>query len=425
MGPSRGAPRHRANTGRAGKSFAPSLGCTTATPVGTVSSDARSASGEEIDLLFLISLAEGERSLSDLPTESVSPALKAMEDGGLLPLFYSNTRQNGRPLALPEALQRGFDDRIISCRIGSAATWIGIEKALSPISKAGIVPVVLKGAHLALHYYAEPFLRPMCDLDLLFRTESELYGAREALLSCGFVSMGSAPRPGKDPLAYHHHLTPLVEPCTGLVIELHGSLVYPAKDRRWLNGLRILLEGRYQFEFQGATLEGFNAEAHFVYLCANSFRQLSGLPPRALSLVDLEMLVKSASPSFDWGQLVSLARVAAMDWAVYRGICWLSRLREKEVPAEVLEKFAPPKLKFRHRIDGGDGYARSIAIVVFAAGPLGPAKRALELAIPSTVYMRHCYSHKADWPLVLLYPYRWCNQVAKMVRWVWRLATFR
>lgn len=424
VGPSREALGATGKPGRLGKSPDPSPQCTPDTPVGTVTSDISPAPSKEVDLLLLIRLTEGTGSLSDLPAELVPLALELIARGGLLPLFYSKTRRVGQPPALPEALQKGFDDRIFSSRIKSAATWIGIEKTLSIVSGARIIPTVLKGAHLGLRYYPEPFLRPMCDLDLLFPVESELYGAREALLSHGFTSMNAAPRPGKDPLAYHQHLTPLVEPCTGLVIELHGSLIYPARDRRWLEGLKILLEGRDRFEFQGVTLEGLNAEAHFVYLCAHSFRQLAGMPPKALSLVDLGMLVRRASPSFDWERLVNLARAAAMEWAVYRGVCWLGRWRENEVPPDVMGKLAPPKIKIRHRMEGGDDYAKSLANVAFAAGPFGPAKRALQIALPSEDYMRYCHSDKARWPLVLLYPYRWCYQAAKLVRWSWRAATF-
>jgi hypothetical protein len=61
------------------------------------------------------------------------------------------------------------------------AIYAQLGEVLSACHQQGLNPIALKGIHLAACYYPEPALRPMNDIDLLFKT-AELPTA-EALLS--------------------------------------------------------------------------------------------------------------------------------------------------------------------------------------------------------------------------------------------------
>jgi hypothetical protein len=67
----------------------------------------------------------------------------------------------------------------------SEAIYAQLAQVLTACGSAGLQPVALKGAHLAACYYAEPALRPMNDIDLLF-TPEELPGAEALLLELGY-----------------------------------------------------------------------------------------------------------------------------------------------------------------------------------------------------------------------------------------------
>ena len=67
----------------------------------------------------------------------------------------------------------------------SKAIYAQLGQVLAACSESGLEPVCLKGVHLAAAYYAEPALRPMNDIDLLF-TPEELPQAEALLLKLGY-----------------------------------------------------------------------------------------------------------------------------------------------------------------------------------------------------------------------------------------------
>jgi hypothetical protein len=67
----------------------------------------------------------------------------------------------------------------------SQAIYTQLDELLIACATANLHPVALKGVHLAAHYYAEPALRPMNDIDLLFTAE-ELPQAENLLAELGY-----------------------------------------------------------------------------------------------------------------------------------------------------------------------------------------------------------------------------------------------
>src|SRR5574341_276685 len=67
----------------------------------------------------------------------------------------------------------------------NAAVFEQVEQALSAFNAHGLRPIVLKGVHLAALVYPDRALRPMNDIDLLFRPE-ELTQAESILIGLGY-----------------------------------------------------------------------------------------------------------------------------------------------------------------------------------------------------------------------------------------------
>ncbi|MCB9007402.1 MAG: nucleotidyltransferase family protein [Ardenticatenaceae bacterium] len=67
----------------------------------------------------------------------------------------------------------------------SEAIYGQLAQVLAACNQANLQPIALKGIHLAACYYAEPALRPMNDIDLLF-TPDELPQAEAVLLALGY-----------------------------------------------------------------------------------------------------------------------------------------------------------------------------------------------------------------------------------------------
>lgn len=65
------------------------------------------------------------------------------------------------------------------------AIYAQLDEALDAFASQNITPIALKGVHLAAHYYAEPALRPMNDIDLLFKV-TELPVVESILTDLGY-----------------------------------------------------------------------------------------------------------------------------------------------------------------------------------------------------------------------------------------------
>ena len=89
------------------------------------------------------------------------------------------------------------------------------------LSSAGIDWAALKGAFLSLHAYPEPALRPVRDLDILVE-QDRAEEAFELLLKSGFERRPDEAIPHDK--GHRRHLPALIEPETGMIVELHTRL---------------------------------------------------------------------------------------------------------------------------------------------------------------------------------------------------------
>jgi hypothetical protein len=98
-----------------------------------------------------------------------------------------------------------------------------LEELLVGLNRAGIEPIVLKGAALAETVYGSWTERPMSDIDLLL-DPAELDRARAIAMRFGWRSDDSVP--SEAGYATHHHLPPLLDEAgSGLRLELHRSVL--------------------------------------------------------------------------------------------------------------------------------------------------------------------------------------------------------
>ncbi|SDP40328.1 nucleotidyltransferase domain-containing protein [Desulforhopalus singaporensis] len=96
-----------------------------------------------------------------------------------------------------------------------------LQEVLTLMRQHSLSPIVIKGAALCFTLYPDPALRPMRDIDILFRKE-EVDDAQQLLREMGFASSGSPVPPD------HYHLPPLHKTVGEMKVcfELHRGL-YP------------------------------------------------------------------------------------------------------------------------------------------------------------------------------------------------------
>ncbi len=126
-------------------------------------------------------------------TEQWNAAQWAIQVHGMAPLLYQRLRRSQAldRLALPLRTYLADQYRFNGLRV--AAMMAELALVLRAADEAGIKVVPLKGSVLVSHYYDDPALRPMSDLDLLVRPEDEAKMAR-LLLDLGCQVVQNTPR---------------------------------------------------------------------------------------------------------------------------------------------------------------------------------------------------------------------------------------
>ena len=104
-----------------------------------------------------------------------------------------------------------------------------LGELLDLLEAEGIQPVLLKGTPLALFAYAQPWQRPMRDLDLLLGTPDEALAAYRALLADGYRPFAEAGDP-EALLGERHQLPVLLAPDEESFVELHNRLFHGTVD---------------------------------------------------------------------------------------------------------------------------------------------------------------------------------------------------
>jgi hypothetical protein len=362
----------------------------------------------------LISAVRDPESVLSKRGEEWEAFLGLLEENGLLPLACRALRESGMAGRLAPGDKARMDARMAAYLARWMVKWEEVGRLLRLLVKADLRPIVLKGAHLAMRGYPEPHLRPFADLDVLFASLGEAERAQERLEEDGYMPL--LPPPAGETWALLQHLPVLGHPRTGFPVEVHGSLIYPPRDARWLGGACKLLERREYFDFQGMSLESLSPEASVAYLCAHAFIQHKEEPPKAILAFDLASVLDRAGDAFDWVRLKEIALAGNFGECVHRGLAALGPTGVA-VPAEILAELAPGR-EVRELTYQGELAQKVVEQVVNASGFLGGVRVVRQRLCPVADSLRVRYPHLTGWPTFALYPVHWAKQGAILLRWV-------
>jgi hypothetical protein len=216
------------------------------------------------------------------------------------------------------------------------------------------VPVVLKGAYLAERIYPAPGLRPMNDMDRLFRP-ADLPAVEVALAELGYGRSDKSPEAG--PGITKHISTfqradagaampnPYLARRGSLMIEPHRSL-----EESWF-GLRCdvtpgMWERSQPVDLAGSAARVLKDEDALLHLAVHlTFHLIMG-SPSFVQLVDLAVFTGRCP--VDWDELISRARSLGAAGYVYAGLRLAVETLAAPVPAPALTALragAPPRVR--------------------------------------------------------------------------------
>ena len=163
----------------------------------------------------------------------------------------------------------------------------------------GAAPVLLKGSPLALFAYAQPWHRPMRDLDLLVETPELALGVQDALLEQGFATHDEQAGDAAALLGERHQLPVLVAPDGITFVELHLRLFHGDTNE-------ATLTAAVDREAFGRSVRVLSPEAQIVHLVGHAARD-HRFDNGPQVIVDLAMLWQSEQIDHDRLQRLAAA----------------------------------------------------------------------------------------------------------------------
>ncbi len=281
----------------------------------------------------LAQLAQGAVDLDDLVVSALAL--------GLAPLLHFRLEQAGH--ALPDARAQA---KLSFIRQAEAARYAARQAQLAEVlARLPSPPIVLKGAYLAERVYPQPGLRPMNDIDLLFRPE-DLPAVADVLHSLGYGSKEKSAEEG--PGITKHTRTfqrasaaatpnPYLSADGSRMIEPHRSL-----EEAWF-GLRCDLTPGMWARSLTTTLAGQPARIlspadALLHLCVHLTYHLIQRSPSFVQLADLSVF--AGQVEVDWDDFLARARALRASGYAYAAARLAVETLAAPIPPEVLRALA-------------------------------------------------------------------------------------
>lgn len=246
-----------------------------------------------------------------------------------------------------------------------------LAELLAAFNARQIPVLVLKGVYLAPSIYPHPALRPMNDIDLLFKPPDlpAVSPIFESLGYCGkHKSADSGPGVVKHLSTYRRAGSaaatpnPYLSAAADRMVEPHGSLAeswfglhVDITPGVWSRAVPVTLHGQPAFRLSNADM--------LLHLAVHAvFHVIMGTSV-FVQLYDVRQALAVWQDEFDWPLLLKLARAAQARPFLYAALYWAGQIFTAPVPPQPLETLrshVPPALaRHIHRLNARAIFART------------------------------------------------------------------
>lgn len=230
-------------------------------------------------------------------------------DNGLGPLWHQALHSH----ALQDRVSAVALDALRLSRFAAAAQYLSQNAALRQIDQLfesqGIAYAATKGSHIREMVYADPSLRPACDIDILV-SAGQRVAAAEALVGAGFQY-----HPEPDTVSHEASFA------KGKVhIDLHWNIFRPGRTRFDMTDSLIARRSR---------IDGFwglgDTDAAFLMLTHPMFVKYVCSPAMAVCCV-ADFILWTERRGVDWDALATRLREAGLQTAAWTVLRWFAML---------------------------------------------------------------------------------------------------
>jgi hypothetical protein len=284
---------------------------------------------------------------TDIDGELSEPILACAKLHRVEALLHAGLR--GSPIwpALPEQLRSKL------ARINRKATArelflaAEVENDLNALAAAGIEALLLKGTALAYTLYSEPVQRPRCDIDLLLRDRAT---ADQAWALLQRRSYKRQPAVSGELISHEFCCVRHPTPDAGLVLDVHWRI---SNSNFFANKLSFneLHAERVPVPTLGPHAWALDLPHALLHALFHRFNDLgAGLPERALSIYDIDLICRNLGPS-QWERFIELVTKTDLGPICMDGLERSRQLFETPLPPGLEEDFKPANRKSYRQLD--------------------------------------------------------------------------
>jgi hypothetical protein len=291
------------------------------------------ALGEALVDLLTRDAAELAPSLATVPPARLESLIEQAAAQGVGPLVRNRLVRLRLFDALPPPARDALDAQYLQESVRALARYHELGTLADRLAETGTRVIALKGIYLAKAVYAEPGLRPMGDMDLLFLVQ-DLNEVQAALIALGYEREGMEFPPSYYPPRLHQ-LPPFTRD-GATAIEVHTRIERPSApfaidhDGIW--------ERARPWPAGGQGVLALAPEDLLLHLCLHAVYHHKfriGLN----ALVDIALVVERES--LDWAALTARARQWRARLPVFIGLELAHRMARAKIPSPVLESLSP------------------------------------------------------------------------------------
>ncbi len=260
--------------------------------------------------------------------------LDLSRDHGVAPLLYFRLKSFPSETNIPSEIFEQLLQDYLKSAARNTLLYHELSGVLKALIDAGIPAILLKGAYLAECVYRDIALRPMQDIDILFRKE-DLYKVQDKLVNLSYSPV--KPIHTEFDITQHHHIPQFVG-AVKIPIEVHWNITTPLGPYKVdINGLwnRALTT-----KLSDTNILALCPEDLLLHLCIHvSYHDAFQSDIR--SVYDIKVVLEKFRVEFNWDKFVQRAFTWKAERCVYLTLVMVQNLLALELPEGVMEKLKP------------------------------------------------------------------------------------
>ncbi|MFP4346378.1 MAG: nucleotidyltransferase family protein, partial [Anaerolineales bacterium] len=340
---------------------------------------------------------ESARALSARPGFDWEAVGALAQREGVAQLLHAVTREAD---LLPDALAQTLRRAYFQTARQNLLLFREIAQLLARLEEAGVPVIVLKGAALAEIVYANPAVRPMCDMDLLV-SQGDLPFVLRTLRSLDYEIT--------PPLAFRAEvLARKRSKALASVLEVHWWL-FVAPQYGYALATEALQETALPFELEGAPALALGPESQLMHLCGHLLLHHPGESHRWLWLHDIAEVLVAYREVLDWDRVREHTRRLRLEAPVRTLLDMIIERWQLPRPAQLRAWAESSGLSEQERLEAPNpSKGKRLLTDLQEIRGLGFKVEFLwRNLFPPFGYMREIYAVRHAALVPLTYPYRW------------------